>query len=314
MLQVGTSLLNDRRHSAPQILSSLAPQAMETRRHSMADIMDGQQQYLHSSNLQNEHHLHGHDHGISSDNGALGLSLSQLNHGCVESNTRSSTPSDFLYPHVQSHSVQHSPGFPGYSPAGHVSVIPNISSGSVSSRPSTAASSLSLSHSLRRTSASSRPSTAGSYVGTGVGIGVGASATGHQYLHRPASSGSVSGTGEYPPVGISPFSFQLGRNPGDVSLDAANAMDGYTSACISRPSTANSAPSAAPSPYMRHGAMPLDPSRGIGVDRWHASPLLGQTPLAQPQPQAVDGSGLGGYFQQMMSSPPQHSRTHSPAW
>lgn len=189
-----------------------------------------------------------------------------------------------------------------------MSIIPNISSGSASSRPSTAASSLSLSHSMRRTPAGSRPSTAGSYVGAGSG----ASMNGHQFTHRPASSGSGSGTNDYPPLGLSPFSFQLGRTSGDMTLDGTNVMNGYASACISRPSTANSVPSAAPSPFMRHGAVSLDGA--VGIDRWRSSPLLGQSPLAQPQPQAVVGSGLGSYFQQLTDSPSLHSRTHSPAW
>lgn len=265
----------------------------------MADITDGQHYMHHNSHHQQQHQGHIHNQSISSAaNGALGLSLNQLG---VGSSTRPSTPSDFLYPHSQVHGAQQ--GYPAFTPAGNVTIIPNISGGSTSSRPSTAGSSLSFSHSLRRTPVGgSRPSTAGSHVSAYV-------------HHRPASSGSGTGTGDYPPLGYSPFQFQQpGRNPVDVSLDAVNVMNGgYANAGISRPSTANSAPSAAPSPYMRHGVIPLGDGSNVngmgGMGRWQESPLL-----AQPQPHTVDGMGTGGYFNQLMPSPPQHARTDSPAW
>ncbi|KAL5505008.1 hypothetical protein ACEPAH_7671 [Sanghuangporus vaninii] len=310
LLHVGNGFNSDRRHSEPHLMPPFVPSVNEPRRHSLADITDEQQQYTHHNSPQDhQYNPHSHTHGVSPGSGALGLSLDQFGAG-----TRPSTPNDFLYPHARAQASQQVPlsssGFLGLSSTGNMAIIPNISTGSASSRPSTAASSLSLSHSLRRTSASSRPSTAGSYVGAASG----ASINGHQFMHRPASSSSGSGTGDYPPLGLSPFSFQLGRTSGDMALDGTNAMSGYTSACISRPSTASSVPSAAPSPYMRHGAVSLDGSGAVGMDRWRSSPLLGQSPLAQPQPQAIVGAGLGGYFQQMTDSPSLHSRTQSPAW
>ncbi|KAL5521058.1 hypothetical protein ACEPAG_8980 [Sanghuangporus baumii] len=309
LLHVGNSFSSDRRHSEPHLMPPFVPSANELRRHSLADITDGQQYTHHNSHQEHQYNPHSHNHGVSPGNGALGLSLDQFGTG-----TRPSTPSDFLYPHTRAQASQQQPlsssSFLGLSSTGNMAIIPNISTSSASSRPSTAASSLSLSHSLQRTSASSRPSTAGSYIGAASG----ASINGHQFMHRPASSSSGSGAGDYPPLGLPPFSFQLGRTSGDMALDGANVMSGYTSACISRPSTANSVPSAAPSPYMRHGVVSLDGSGSVGIDRWHSSPLLGQSPLAQPQPQAVVGAGLGGYFQQMTDSPSLHSRTQSPAW
>ena len=267
---------------------------------SMADIPDGQQQYIHHTPHQ-QHQGQEFGQGMTSVNGALGLSLNQYSAG---SSTRPSTPSNLLYPHSQAHSGQQ--GFPAFSPSGNMAIIPNISSGlSTSSRPSTAASSLSLSHSLRRSSAGgSRPSTAGSLIGT---------ASGHSYMHRPASSGSGTVTNDFAPLGYSPFSFQ-GRNPADVSLDDVNAMGGgYTNTGISRPSTASSAPSAAPSPYMRQGTISLGDgatTNGMGgMGRWQESPML-----AQPQPHTVDGLGVNGYFNQLMHSSPQPARMDSPAW
>ncbi|KAI5120076.1 hypothetical protein M0805_002637 [Coniferiporia weirii] len=326
MLHVGASASNDRRHSEPDLQAHSEASGMDSRRHSVTDLID-HQRYGHPS---------------VGGGSALGLTLNQHQH---HAGTRPSTPSDFLYPHnahTQAHTHSHphvsAPGgYAGYSPVGSMSILPNLSGASTSSRPSTA-SSLSLSHSFaRRTSAGtgSRPSTAGS-----LGMSTSASMGGRPYAHRPASScggsgsahsnGSASGSGvcitpgDSMGLGLSPFSFQMhngARNGGDVGMDTS-AFGGY--APVSRPSTANSATS---SPFLRHvtggdamtgGPGSVNMNGNGGAERWQPSPLLGHhSPLAAPHAHSATSDG---YFPHLIHSPaPQSlalSRAHSPspAW
>ncbi|KAH8110936.1 hypothetical protein DFH11DRAFT_728219 [Phellopilus nigrolimitatus] len=275
-LHVGVGVSNHRRHSDPHLQTPLgSASAIGPRSHSAAGVADGH--FAQSSSG-------------GSNGSALGLTLNQING--TGASTRASTPNDYLYP-------QPVPGaYATYSPSGSMQVLPNISAGTgVSSRPSTA-SSLSLSHSLvRRTSAGSRPSTASSHSG---------SIHQHQYdFHRPASAAGVlgnPGANDALPLGLSPFSFQMGAAARDAPLDAA-ALSGYAS--VSRPSTANS--TASTSPFMRHVQ-----GHGPGEDvRWQPSPMLSHSPL-------VHQHTVDGYFaQNLLHSPPQHhhqSRPQSPSW
>lgn len=264
--------------------------------------------------------------------GALGLSLNQQHQGNA---SRPSTPNDFLYPHahaVQTQAHAHgSAGYPGYSPSGSMTILPNLS-GSVSSRPSTA-SSLSLAHSLsRRTSAgntaSSRPSTAGSLCMSGTSAPNISRQYGQQ--HRPSSScsinnGMTAGTGggeaAHPlSYAHSPFSFNHSGSVSAGTYDASTTaarLGGYSQP-VSRPGTANSVMQS--SPYMRQHAA----SAGVATaEHWQASPMLGQSPLLAPHAQVPVAEN---YFQQMMHTPPMMpspathpvalSRGHSPmgAW